>query len=621
MRNRYPIIAALAIILTLLAACAKKESTSVSLPELIQAETIMYEHPDSALHILQRMQMPDASQKLEHATWALLTAQARYKRYIKQSDSLINIAYDYFMGQGNDQRKALVLYIKGGICNENQEIEEAQKYFLEAANYADKGDDHALAYMINLHLGDLYVYRKNNSYAMQAFEQAYQYSLKLDRKFTANLLIRIARTYANQEKYDKAIEIYNKAINLAKELNESSLPIHCMHEIATIYTRTKDYKSALINIKEAILSMKKEKRKVPEQFYLTLGDLYRHTGPADSAYHYLNKALKSDNIYTLCSAYQALYYLSQDEQNYKDAVAYSVKFWNYQDSIQKIDKSKALIEMQEKYNQQKLINEKNLLKIQNDRNTRNTLIAITLLLAAIAMLIYIYQQKLRKKERTIQKKEEEIRSNTMKINENEFLIKRNLARMEELMVQIKANNDIQEQLEELNKTYTEIQQQNDALTEENRMLQSNIDQYTASLHAQSEELKKLHELTEESQRLHDREKMLCTQLVKNNRILNSLTTAPKYLDAVLWQEMEEAVNLIFDNFTSRLLKKIPTLTEYELHLCCLIKLRMSNANIATTLGISPASVSKQKYRLKERIMQKTQLSEGSSALDLWLWDF
>ena len=91
MRNIYSIIVVLTAIISILAACSKKENDSVLLPELVQAEAIMYEHPDSALHILQGMQIPNASQKLEHATWALLMTQAKYKNYIKQSDSLADV--------------------------------------------------------------------------------------------------------------------------------------------------------------------------------------------------------------------------------------------------------------------------------------------------------------------------------------------------------------------------------------------------------------------------------------------------------------------------------------------------------------------------------------------------
>ena len=155
MRNIYSTIVALTAIINILAACSTKENGSVLLPELAQAEAIMYEHPDSALHILQGMQIPNASQKLEHATWALLITQAKYKTFMEQLDSLINIAYDYFMKQDGEERKALILYLKGGICHEKQDIENAQKFLLEAADYAEKTDNYRLCYLTNNHLGHI----------------------------------------------------------------------------------------------------------------------------------------------------------------------------------------------------------------------------------------------------------------------------------------------------------------------------------------------------------------------------------------------------------------------------------------------------------------------------------
>ena len=85
------------IISILLSACTKKENASQQalLLELVQAEAVMYEHPDSALGVLQGMKVPASSDKLQNATWALLTVQAKYKNYKEElaDSTLINIAY------------------------------------------------------------------------------------------------------------------------------------------------------------------------------------------------------------------------------------------------------------------------------------------------------------------------------------------------------------------------------------------------------------------------------------------------------------------------------------------------------------------------------------------------
>ena len=66
---------------------------------------------------------------------------------------------------------------------------------------------------------------------------------------------------------------------------------------------------------------------------------------------------------------------------------------------------------------------------------------------------------------------------------------------------------------------------------------------------------------------------------------------------------------------------IPSMTESDLQVCCLIKLRFSNLDIADILNISPTSVSKRKFRLKERIIQKLGSLGESHTLDLWLLEF
>ena len=90
-----------------------------------------------------------------------------------------------------------------------------------------------------------------------------------------------------------------------------------------------------------------------------LGHLYSKIHKEDSAYYYLDKALLTNDIYVLRSAYQVLFNLSKKTNDYKKNAEYSIKLWNINDSINKIDRNKALIEVQEKYDKQKVINEKN----------------------------------------------------------------------------------------------------------------------------------------------------------------------------------------------------------------------------------------------------------------------
>ena len=223
------------------------------------------------------------------------------------------------------------------------------------------------------------------------------------------------------------------------------------------------------------------KIKKTDQRIFSLGDTYRYLKMYDSAYFYLNQACLSPNIHTARSAYQALYYISQEEKDYKKAVEYSNKLWFYQDSIGKTDRNKALIEMQEKYDQQKIINENNLSQIKKDRIIRNVLIALIILSFIIAITNYLYQRKIVSQKQEILEKEEKIRYFTMKIHENETLINRNKMRIEELTIQMEGSQEIKEQWKEQNKIRQEIQQQNEMLKLENNKLQNHISNYAQSL--------------------------------------------------------------------------------------------------------------------------------------------
>ena len=605
----------ISIIISLISCTHNKNYPTAFQPELAKAEAMMYRYPDSALHILQGIQPDIPSENEQYATWALLMTQAQYKNQIEQSDSLINIAYSYFINQDNAQRKALALYYKGILCHESHHAEDALSFYLEATTEIEKTNDYQLGFLINSEVGLMYLYRKLNDYAMEYFEKAHHNAeLSDNQTYIAFSFIYIARAFSQKKQYNKAIEYYEKAIKIGQVNNYPTILASAMNETSFLFLKTGENKKALQYAKDCI------KIKKTDQRIFSLGDTYRYLKMYDSAYFYLNQACLSPNIHTARSAYQALYYISQEEKDYKKAVEYSNKLWFYQDSIGKTDRNKALIEMQEKYDQQKIINENNLSQIKKDRIIRNVLIALIILSFIIAITNYLYQRKIVSQKQEILEKEEKIRYFTMKIHENETLINRNKMRIEELTIQMEGSQEIKEQWKEQNKIRQEIQQQNEMLKLENNKLQNHISNYAQSLKEKSKELEAMEHLSEENQYLHKREAFLCNQLIKQTELFNKLKTT-KYIDNKLWQEIKEKIDLLFDNYTKRLCHQIPSLTDGDIQICCLIKLRFSNGDIANMLAISPTSVSKRKLRLKERIVQEIGSLGENQSLDLWLMEY
>ncbi len=603
--------------------CSPKEESSVLLPELQQAEAIMYQYPDSALKILEQMPVPPASDRLQHATWCLLMAQAKYKNGLDQSlDSLIDIAYDYFNEKDNSQRKGLSLYLKGALLIEGDNVEKSLQYYLEASKYAENTNDFQLKYLIYIGIGEIYSYRDFIDRAFQAYQEANRNAILSKNKLYISGSYRfLARVYMLRKDYREATKYYEMANEEASYTGNNEIICAGLNELSSAYAESQNLEKALSTARES-LNLKLREKLGTDQISLTIGDIYRLVGKRDSAYYYLNSAKNSVNIYTARSAYQALSLLAKEEGNYKSAFDYNEKIQYYADSIQSLDRGKALVEIQEKYNQERVINEKNQLIIDRDRIIRNALWGGVSLLSIMVLLTYVYQRKLVKKERKIQENEERIRLITLKIHENEALVSRNENRIKELLVEIELNQGIQEQVEELQEAISEIRNSNELLQQENELLQDSVSLYSEATKEKAKLLNSMKAQSEEVERLRERERFLCDQLVKKTDVLNKLKKSPRYLDVVQWESLREAIEFVYNDFTVRLKKDFPSLTEGELKICCLIKLHISVSDMGIILGISPTSVSRSKLRLKEHIIQVLGSSfEENQTLDLWIWEY
>ena len=614
----------------LLLSCAhstSNDSLPTLLPELTQAENVMYAHPDSALHILERMTPPAVTDKYQYATWCLLISQAKDKNYIKHnSDSILSIAYDYFQQQDNPQRKALAGYLRGTYMDEEKhDGETALEYFIEAIKEVEKTEDYQLAHLIYAGIGHIYLYRSLVDYAITAFQKAYDYAKLSDNKlYISSALSYLGRAYSIKPDADKSINYYKEALKIAKENDDKYSISLALNDLSAVYSFFfQDYKQAIKYAKESIM-IKNQHNWDLTQSYLSIGDDYRNLNMNDSAQYYLEKAIVSENIHTACCAYQALYYLNRDiPQNYAKAMQYCDKFYTYTDSISKMKHDEEIIAMKEKYDHEKLLNEKNTLQIEKERITRNGLYTSLFIIAIAATFVVFYQRKLIRKERTIQLQAEQLRVFSVQIHNNETQIEQNNTHISQLTEQIVSHGELQETVQEQQNMVEELKQKNVMLQKQTDRLQKDFSEHSLNTQGKLKaQMASLNKIMDENTMLRKREEFLCKQLILHTDVLASLIKSPKPLDIYQWEEVQMAINRLYDNFTERLKKHIPSLTENDLQVCCLIKLHISVANMATILGISPTSVSKRKQRLKEQIVKEVgELFDKTQLIDIWLWEY
>ena len=532
-------------------ACGRPSGNAPLSAELQRAEDLMYPHPDSALHILQAMTPP--KDELNRATWALLLTQAKYKCFVDQSDSLVNIAHDYFMKGDDAQRKALTLYLKGGLLYDNNQYEKALNFYLEADEELEKISNDTLGFLIDSHICMIYAYQKLYDYAIKYAWKSNKHAVQSQNiDYIILSYIRIARANGNVD-LDESIKCYEKAISIADNNGRLDYKATALVEVAGRYkdTRKKEYEKSLFAIKEAM------KIKKTAQTYVVLGELFRKTNKPDSAYFYLHKAAKSKNIHTSRSAYQSLYYLSEKLGNYKKAVEYSNALWERQDSINRLASNKALIEMQEKYDQQRVRDEFTH-KMQLKEQRIWTVVSISVVvLIAVALIVWI-QIKRKNQER--------------------------ITRLAEAEERIETLNHL---LEEAQKEPSPDAGQDDTFFKRILLQQLGIIRMVAN-----------------------------TPTAQNQALLRRLAeTGNDKMPAeelIAWKDLYPIIDRLYDNFYTRLMERFGSvLTDKEVQTCCLLCAGFSTKEIAVITRQAVNTV----YIRKSSSRQKMGMPEGADIVE------
>ena len=580
----------------IISGCNGNKTANKLMPELEQAEKVMFDHPDSALHLLESMEIPSSrTDKENHALWCLLTSQAKVKQLMKiSSDSLVRIAYDYYKPTNNACRKAMSALYMGNINYNLGHIEEAMKYYLEGKSEVEKTEDYKTGYLIMSSLGKLYLYRNLTDYALESCTKAYDYAVRdSNLRYQMGALQYLARCYCISNKLPKAIESYQRCSAIAAELGLKNTDYYydIQHEIALVYANSHEAEKSLSILQSFPIAYRP---------LSLIGKNYFRLGKLDSAFYYLNKALNTDNVYAKASIYEYLYRLSENPKYNQYLKTYCDSLLFYNDSIIAMDKGKEIIAYKEKYNNEKLVTEKQKLELEKANITYWWMFTIVIVLLLGILLIYIYLRK----RIAIQKKEEELTSLALQLHQKELEVEKNESYIVELQSQFEKNNKKEElymvQVEELKN----LKKENERLSLEKNLLYEKIASYSIS-----------------SQELEKREKELCSLLLTQIPFLRQLHLKPVYLNDTELSDICQITDNIFHHFTQRLSKEISSLSEHEIILCCLIKLRFSITEIAVFLNIAPTSVSRSKLRIKNKIYAELGEDSKEKSLDIWLWEY
>ena len=74
-----------------------------------------------------------------------------------------------------------------------------------------------------------------------------------------------------------------------------------------------------------------------------------------------------------------------------------------------------------------------------------------------------------------------------------------------------------------------------------------------------------------------------------------------------WYEIIENTDAVFNHFTKRLKETFPKMNELDIRFCCLIKLQLSQSDMANILNIEKVSIKRRKLRIRK---DKMMMDDG-----------
>ena len=561
--------------------------------ELSRAESVMWEHPDSALSILRSMPQSSLSSGKNYATWALLLAQARDKVYgkrlpdslnIPSSDKLVQDAMDYFEKEDDLKRMAQAYYYKGQLLEDQKKLTEAIPLFLKSKDIMTRLDEPLFTYLICQSLGNTYRYQDLYEESLVQLKDAYQYALRSGNgERISYALSELGRTYVHINEMDSALFYFGKSLENAKRLGNLELEAMAMGELGFVYGKLRLYENALQYIrKEVDIKQEISCRELPQAYY-GLGYVFFDAGQLDSSKVYFLKSLETDNLYTIKGAYDFLSKIEEEQNKYTDAIYYNKQYRIYSDSIYVLTHTYDLAELQARYDHERLLNIANSLQMEKSQILKIALLLIICLL----IIILFYQRYILKKERLLVSIKEKINVYEEKIKENELLIEKNNARIDSLTLE-------QSKVVELNKINEDLKKQNRLLHEQTEKGKQSLSSYFVKLGDQ----------------------------VPYFYRLKRIRSCPHFLKEEDWSVIRIWVNLQYNQYADRLEKDFPEFTELDMQYCWLIKMGFTTSEIATCMAINSASSTKQKQRIKQRIKKSALVSQKDDfSLDQFIKEY
>jgi DNA-binding CsgD family transcriptional regulator len=390
-------------------------------------------------------------------------------------------------------------------------------------------------------LADVAIIQNNRKlgekYALEALEYSKQFD---DSNYLAYAYMNLGGIYKDSKRYDTALTMLNKALDIQVTNNYSDMMIATLLKVGQVYQVTGKQKLAIEKgYKAKTLALKLNHLPGKARVYQHLSNFYK-TSNLDSAMYYMT-----------------LYYSTKDslfKVNSENRLHELETLFQVREKDKQIQSYKNEVEFQEK--------------------TRRLLLFISLALAIIAILLFYFfrlKSKIIKQNKLVYEKERRIQEIILEKKDKENRLLQTEKKKKELEAKL-----ISEKLD-LEKDISE---------RKSRELSTSVMHMTNK----NEILNKIKDQLEDTN---------LTQSSKIKDIIYEIKQSIR-LDTD-WEQFKLHFEAVNPNFFNTLKQKYPDISQNELKLCAYLRMNLSSKEIAQMSNISIAGVNKSRQRLRKKL--------------------
>lgn len=529
---------------------------------LMQVETFIVQRPDSALAVLEHINISELKGKEERARYALLYTQAKDKNYIDETDlSLICEAQKYYKESDNVRYRFLSLYYYGRVLCNNSDFHKAIIAYTEAEALLEKLGDENLSGLLYVQIGNIYRITHDYDKCLEAYKSAYNHysKAKLDSHMAYSLLD-IGIAYWNLTDTAIAEEYFTQSLMMAKALNDEYLERICYENLFVLYDEI-DENEKCTNIAFE-LNEKFNSSLFSPVCLASMASYNAKIGDYESIDKYLIEAWngtqnKSDSI--------ALYFQSANIMkiigNTDKALDYFEKGINLQNEELRYAMQQPIVSIQKDYFQ-------NQAEYNSYRLKKNLQIYVTLSIIVFLILLIVFMYM---RDRFL-KKDLEISKYMDLASELQVSIRDKEAKISEFSERISVSEQTHiSQIHEMSGHIAEL------------------------FHKQYELLDKLSNTYYETHGCSKEKESIYEQVKSEiNKFANDKKTMA---------QLERIVNTYKNNVMSHIREEIHSISERDIKLLCYIYAGFSAKSISIFVGETTGNILTRKYRLRNKIIR------------------